>query len=320
MKQKLRKALEKQHYGVVGNHSAVAICSWCKKSLRDEGVCYKQKFYGIKSHRCCQMTPTAGFCNFKCRFCWRAHEFNEGKEWKGKCDDAKEIINGCIAAQRKLLTGFGGNEKANKKKVKESQEPMHFAISLTGEPTLFPKLPSLIKELHKKGKTTFLVTNGTQPEMIRKLKREKALPTQLYLSLDAPTKEMQEKIDIPLIPDAWERINKTIKLLPKLNCRKVIRITLIKGLNDSHVKEYAKLIKKATGNDKKTMLEVKAFMWVGFSRKRLKKENMPLHKECKEFAKKLAKELNWEIIDEHIRSRAVLIMEKDSPGRIMKFD
>jgi len=320
MKPALRKALEKQHYGIVGNHSAVEICSWCKKSLRDEGVCYKQQFYGIKSHRCCQMTPTAGFCNFKCQFCWRAHELNEGIAFNGKCDDSKTIIDGCIAEQKRLLTGFGGNEKANKEKVKESQEPMHFALSLTGEPTLFPNLPELIKALHKRGKTTFLVTNGTQTEMLRKLKREKALPTQLYLSLDAPTKEMQKNIDIPLISDAWERINKTIELLPKLDCRKVIRITLIRGLNDSHVKDYAKLIKTAAGNDKKTMLEVKAYMWVGHSRKRLKKENMPTHKDCKDFAEKLVKELNWKIIDEHTRSRAILIVKEDFQGRVMSFD
>ena len=42
--------LEKQHYIIVGEHSAVQICGWTKKSLRDEDFCYKEKFYGIQSH------------------------------------------------------------------------------------------------------------------------------------------------------------------------------------------------------------------------------------------------------------------------------
>ncbi|RLE41207.1 4-demethylwyosine synthase TYW1, partial [Candidatus Woesearchaeota archaeon] len=50
----LRKVLEKQQYAFIGRHSAIKICYWTKKSLLDEGVCYKQQFYGIKSHRCCQ--------------------------------------------------------------------------------------------------------------------------------------------------------------------------------------------------------------------------------------------------------------------------
>ena len=47
---------------------------------------------------------------------------------------------------------------------------LFFAISLTGEPTLYPKLPELIKEIHSRGKTSFLVTNGQHPEVLQKLK------------------------------------------------------------------------------------------------------------------------------------------------------
>ena len=50
-KEKAKKNLEKQGYRVVGNNSAVKICNWTKKSLTDKGVCYKEKFYGIKSNK-----------------------------------------------------------------------------------------------------------------------------------------------------------------------------------------------------------------------------------------------------------------------------
>ena len=39
-------------------HSAVKTCLWLRKSLRGEGNCYKGKFYGIRAHRCVQMTPS----------------------------------------------------------------------------------------------------------------------------------------------------------------------------------------------------------------------------------------------------------------------
>ena len=101
--EEIRKAMVRQHYKIVGNHSAVKICSWLKKSIRNEGVCYKQKFYGIQSHRCLQMTPWTQ-CPNRCVFCWRIIEKIPVKI--DQIDDPKDIIRGCIEEQRKLLTGF----------------------------------------------------------------------------------------------------------------------------------------------------------------------------------------------------------------------
>ncbi len=320
MKSNLKQALEKMHYEIVGKHTALEICSWTKKSLLDEGVCYKQQFYGIRSHMCCQMSPATGYCNFKCRYCWRPHELNQGIVMPDDVDEPKEIIEQCIIGQRRKLSGFGGNAKINQLKFKQAQEPMHFAISLTGEPTLYPKLPELIQELHSLGKTTFLVTNGSVPEMLKTLQKKDALPTQLYISIDTPQEKEHKQINIPLIKNSWRKINQTLELLPKLNCRKVLRITLIKGMNDSHVKQYAELIKKAAGSDEKTMVEVKAYMWMGYSRKRMKKENMPYHKDILDFSEKLANELGWKILDQHTRSRVCLLCKNDFKERIMSFD
>ncbi len=128
--EKVKKLLKKQHYEVVGEHSAVQVCRWTKKSLRDEGVCYKEKFYGIKSHQCCQMTPSL-WCPNQCLHCWRAIEFTTGNKIPDKISSPKEIIDECIQAQRKLLTGFKilpqtkhiTVSKANMKKWEEAQEP-----------------------------------------------------------------------------------------------------------------------------------------------------------------------------------------------------
>lgn len=52
MEKSFANLLKKQQYGVVGRHSAVKVCEWTKKSLVTGNSCYKQKFYGIQSHRC----------------------------------------------------------------------------------------------------------------------------------------------------------------------------------------------------------------------------------------------------------------------------
>ncbi len=135
--------MKKQQYAIVGYHSTVHICRWTKKSIIDEGVCYKEQFYGINTHKCCQMSPWLT-CQNQCLHCWRPMELDI--KLNGKIDKPKKIIEGCIQAQRKLLTGFGGNKKTNQKKYKEAQNPSQFAISLIGEPTLYPKLVELIKE------------------------------------------------------------------------------------------------------------------------------------------------------------------------------
>ncbi|MGB9748989.1 MAG: 4-demethylwyosine synthase TYW1 [Candidatus Woesearchaeota archaeon] len=312
-----KRALIKQHYSIVGNHSAVKICEWTKKSLVDKDFCYKQKFYGIRSHLCCQMSPTLGFCSNRCLFCWRAIEYTLDNKMKFKVDNPEEIINECIEAQKKLLSGFGGNQRINVKKFKEAQEPMHFAISLTGEPTIYPKLDLLIKKLHSLEKTTFLVTNGMYPKALVKLREKNALPTQLYISLTAPDEKTYFKVDRPVFNDAWKRLNKSLEFMSsaKGKTRTVIRMTVIRDVNMFNTKGYAELIKKANPD----FLEVKAYMHVGFSRNRLNISNMPSHKEVKDFGIKVGELINYKIVDEKENSRVVLLMKEDSPSRIMKF-
>ncbi len=312
-----KKIMEKQGYRFVGSHSAVKICEWTKKSLIDneKGECFKNKFYGIRSHKCCQISPWT-LCSNKCLHCWRPIELKLNIN-KKLIDSPKDIIKGCIQAHRKLLVGFKGNKNVNKKKLEEAQEPMQFAISLTGEPTLYPCLGELINELRSKGKTSFLVTNGLQPEALKKLARKKQLPTQLYLSLNSPNKKMYNKWHRSSVKDAWRKFNETLKLFPKLSTRKVIRMTLVKGLNDRDElkEEFAKLIRIASPD----FLEVKSYMAIGFSRERLGYDMMLTHDEIKEYSKKLIRELKhgYKILNEHKLSRVVLI-GKDKKGMKIK--
>ena len=323
LNKKLKDSLLKQHYRIVGHHSSVKICEWTKKSLIDneKGACFKQKFYGIKSHRCCQMSPTTVFCQNKCIHCWRAIELTKGNKISDKSiDNPNEIIKGCIEAQKKLLIGFKGNKKVSQKKFKEAQEPMQFAISLTGEPTLYPKLGELIFELRRKGKTTFVVTNGLRPEVLRRLDKNRQLPTQLYLSLNTPNKEMYDRWHKSSVENAWKKFNETLNLMRKLKTRRVIRITLVKDLNDKeeYIKDFAKLIKKSRAD----FLEIKSYMAIGFSRERkgMGYDVMFSHDEIKNYAKKLVKELKngYKILGEHKLSRVVLIGKSKKRMKIKK--
>jgi tRNA wybutosine-synthesizing protein 1 len=296
----LKKLLEKQHYRFIDENSAVKTCMWAKKSLSDEGFCYKQKFYGIKSHLCCQISTTIGYCQNRCVFCWRPIEYTLGNKIKNNYDP-KELIKKAVAAQRKQISGIKGSKKVNLKKFKEAQNPQHFAISLSGEPLIDNDLNKLIKELKKQGKTTFVVTNGLLPEILEKLES----PTQLYLSLDAPNKKLFEEIDKSVVKDAWKKLNKSLTILKKLKkkTRTVLRITLIKNMNMVEPENYAKLIKKADPN----FIEIKAYMFVGYSMQRLMIQNMPRHPEIQDFSKKILKYLSYKIIDEKKESRVVLI-------------
>jgi len=296
-----KKILEKQHYGIRGD-SAVQICTWAKKALRNEGFCYKQKFYGIKSHQCVQMSPCVMICQNLCLHCWRPIELNEGMTMKN-AEKPEKIIQNCLEMHKKLLSGFGGSKKANLKKWKESQKPKHFAISLSGEPTLYPYLGELIEELRKRKITSFLVTNGLSPQVLEKLQKNNQLPTQLYLSVNAPNKKLFDKITRSKMKNAWQSYMRTIKLFPRLKTRKVLRLTLIKDLNMNYINDYAKLIKLA----KPDFVEVKAFMSVGFARQRIAYEKMPRHPEIKEFSKKLSSLTGLKILDEKKESRVVVL-------------
>ena len=294
--------LEKQHYKVVGSHSAVKTCGWTKNMIKGEGGCYKLKFYGIMSNQCLQMTTSISCAN-RCTFCWRGYKAPVEKEWKWNVDDPNKIFQGSVKAHHDLLSGFGGNEKANKSAYQASKTVKHVALSLTGEPIIYPKMNELITKFNQEGISTFLVTNAQYPEQIKNLQPI----TQLYISVDAPNKELLRKVDQPIFEDYWERLLISLDYLKQKQERTCIRMTVIKGINDIEPENYAKLIERASPD----FLEIKAYMHVGAARERLSKENMPWHEEVVKFTKDCIKHLpDYEIVSEHIPSRVVMLAKK----------
>lgn len=266
---------------------------WCKRALAGGGMCYKHQFYGIDSHRCVQLTPTLS-CNQRCLFCWRSFEH----EMKEEVQCAPEtILTGIQNLQKKALAGYNAilDNTVTPEKWQEALEPRHIAISLSGEPTLYRYLPELVDLFNKTGYSTFLVSNGTHPEVLARCR-----PFQMYVSLDAPDEETYHKICRPL-GDFWESIRESLFLLS--DRRSAIRITLVHGHNDHSPEGYARLIQDSGAR----FVEVKGYMYLGYSRNRLKRENMPEHVAVRSFAERIASAGGYVIRDENRLSRVVCL-------------
>ncbi len=287
-----RRTLARQGYHLVAG-GAVKPCLWLNRSLRGGDQCYKHHFYGISSHKCVQMTPTTE-CNHLCLHCWRPIDdlprLAEPIEPKG-------LLDGILKEQQRILSGYGGARTTDLARLEEARLPKHVAISLMGEPTLYPHLGELIDEISQMGMTSFLVTNGTNPDVLRDLR-----PTQLYLSINAPNENLYSKICNPK-GDLWGRIEESLEVMKDHPSRTVVRLTLVRGLNMSDAEGFARLLGKAEPD----FVEVKAYMHLGRSRERLDRDSMPSHTEILDFAGRLGDAMGYGLAAEVPLSRVALL-------------
>ncbi|HVP94251.1 MAG TPA: 4-demethylwyosine synthase TYW1 [Methanoregulaceae archaeon] len=290
------EALRKQGYQFFSDRSSAAVkpCMWCKRSLKGGEKCYKHQFYGIDSHRCVQMTPTLR-CNHRCLFCWRSFEHEITEE---DVIPPSAIVSGLKTLQKKALSGYKVSPYVTHARFSEALNPKHVAISLSGEPTLYTALPELIDLLNAEGYTTFLVSNGTRPETLRKCH-----PFQKYVSLVAPDEETYLRVCRPF-EDTWESVQESIADLG--SGRSAVRVTLVKGHNDFNPEGYARIIRESGAE----FVEVKGYMYLGYSRKRLERNNMPEHEFIKLFAGEIGAFSGYRITMENPLSR-VVCMERE---------
>jgi tRNA wybutosine-synthesizing protein 1 len=166
-------------------------------------------------------------------------------------------------------------------------------------------LSDLIGEAKKRGRYVFLVTNGALPERLEKLEN---LPTQLYVSMDAPDEETYFLVCRPHSKTGWEKYLKTLDYMKKIKgkTRTVLRMTLVRDRNDHGWEGYAKQIKQAEPD----YVEVKSFVFVGGARnpeRGLRLEDMLKMDEIREIGKILANLTGYVLTDEHVSSRVVLL-------------
>ncbi|XP_059753456.1 S-adenosyl-L-methionine-dependent tRNA 4-demethylwyosine synthase TYW1 isoform X2 [Balaenoptera ricei] len=299
----LREALTKQGYQLIGSHSGVKLCRWTKSMLRGRGGCYKHTFYGIESHRCMETTPSLACAN-KCVFCWRHHTNPVGTEWRWKMDQAEMILKEAIENHQNMMKQFRGVPGVRQERFEEGMTVKHCALSLVGEPIMYPEINRFLKLLHECKISSFLVTNAQFPAEIRNLKPV----TQLYVSVDASTKESLKKIDRPLFKDFWQRFLDSLKALAAKQQRTVYRLTLVKAWNVDELQAYARLV--SLGNP--DFIEVKGVTYCGeSSASSLTMANVPWHEEVVRFVCELVDLIpDYEIACEHEHSNCLLIAHK----------
>ncbi|NDB47424.1 MAG: 4-demethylwyosine synthase TYW1 [Nitrososphaeria archaeon] len=311
IKSTIQQQLKKAKYGI-SDHSTVELCHWTKKSFKGEESCYKHKFYGISTHQCMEFSPAGMYCENRCVYCWRPMEFYDSLEMNPQnVAEPEDIVNNLMTERRKLIMGFYGDPRAITKKLDESLLPAHYAISLSGEPTMYPKLPQLIRYLKTlpATKSIFLVTNGQEPQMLKRLQDEDALPTQIYLSTNAADHDSFMRINKPRYSDSWERWNQSLELLQNLDTRTVLRMTMIRNHNDleSMIPAFADMIKRANVH----FIEIKSYMHIGRSTNRLDYSDMLEFDEISHFANQLAQKSQiYSVSNESTISRIVLLQNQ----------
>ncbi len=177
-------------------------------------------------------------------------------------EEVEKLINLALTDPDNIMTAHS-----------EAMNPNHAAISLDGEPLLYPEINDLVGEFRKRKMTTFIVTNSTMPKVIEKMD---TLPSQYYFTLAAPDKKTYQKTCRPMIKDGWNRVLDTMNLIESLDCRTLIRLTAVKELNinETLIREYAKIVEKANPN----FFEIKGFTLQAKAlliKERLKSENPP---------------------------------------------
>ena len=302
----MRQTMTKQGYKIVGTHSGVKLCRWTKSMLRGRGGCYKHSFYGIESHRCMEATPSLACAN-KCVFCWRHHSNPVGTEWKWKMEDADMLVNEIIHQHQRMINEYKGAPGVKPERIAEGINMKHCALSLVGEPIMYPQINRFVDILHSKQISTFLVTNAQFPREIAEMKPV----TQLYVSVDAATKEKLKAIDRPLFTDYWERFLGSLRALRDKRQRTVYRLTLVNKWNMDEIREYAALIKEGSPD----LIEIKGVTFCGVSKGyQLRMNNVPYHNEVRAFCEALCASEGAEdygLAAEHGHSLCVLLARKD---------
>jgi tRNA wybutosine-synthesizing protein 1 len=303
-----RRALTKEGYKIIGTHSAVKMCRWTKAQLRGRGGCYKHTMYGITSSRCMEATPSLACAN-KCTFCWRHHKNPVGREWRWKTDAPELIVAEAVAKHVSMIRAFGGAPGVIPERLREAFAVRHCALSLVGEPIMYPRVNELCRLLHARGISTFLVTNAQFPELIAALEPV----TQLYVSIDAATRDTLKAIDRPLFADFWERFLGSLDALSRKGQRTVFRMTLVAGQNMAaeHVAPYVELVARGRPD----FIEVKGVTFSGKSEGSggLTMANVPWHAQVRAYCEELAARCGGEygLACEHAHSCCVLLARKD---------
>ncbi|MBA0775213.1 hypothetical protein Gotri_010373 [Gossypium trilobum] len=187
-------------------------------------------------------------------------------------DDPLEIFNTAADLHTEMINQMKGVPGVTQKRLVEGLSARYCALSLVGEPIMYLEISMFLDELQKRRISTLLVTN-------------------LYVSVDAATKDSSKAIDRPLFGDFWERFIDSLTALKEKQQQTVYRLTVVKGWNREDVDV------KSIG--KPSFVEIKTYCG---------SENVSWHSNVKVFSEALSlkSEGEYEGLCEHAHSCSVL--------------
>ncbi|MDP2736370.1 MAG: anaerobic ribonucleoside-triphosphate reductase activating protein [bacterium] len=177
-------------------------------------------------------------CNFRCQFC-----YNPMLVWPIKVGKLKYAQN---------VAGASGPTAERQKDHPEIKEDDLFvflrsrvgkldAVVITGgEPCLQKDLLEFIKKIKKLGFLVKLDTNGSYPEVLQKLVKEKLID---YIAMDlkAPAEKYEEVTGIKI---NFNNIKKSVKMIRQSGLPYEFRTTVVPGLiNKDDISEMGKIVK-----------------------------------------------------------------------------
>ncbi len=168
-------------------------------------------------------------CNFRCHFCYNPMLVWPKKVGKVENKEGDQTQN--IIKEDDLLSFL----QTRKNKLD--------AVVITGgEPTLHKDLPDFIKKIRQMGFLIKLDTNGTNPEMLKKLLSRNLLD---YIASDfkAPLKRYEEVVSSPV---DVEKISQSVKIIMESGLPYEFRTTLVSELLDKEdIKKMGEYIQGA---------------------------------------------------------------------------
>jgi pyruvate formate lyase activating enzyme len=179
-------------------------------------------------------------CNFRCQFC-----YNPMLVWPkqvGKSKYAQDVIGASrlAAEQQKVHPTFKEDDLFV---FLESRAGKLDAVVITGgEPCLHKDLPEFIAKIKKIGYLIKLDTNGSYPEILEKLIKEKLID---YIAMDlkAPAEKYEE---VTGIEANFENINKSVRIIMQSGLPYEFRTTVVPGfINKDNIGDMGKIIEGA---------------------------------------------------------------------------
>jgi len=158
-------------------------------------------------------------CNFKCRFCYNKEltAFKFFKKSKRELIDEKDFF-AFLESKKKMLDGV---------------------VITGGEPTVSPGLYNFIKKIKSLGFSVKLDTNGTNPQIIKKLLSENLVD---YVAMDVKAPPLKY-FEITQSKISFEKIAESIELLRVSRIPHEFRTTLYPKLTSADLIEMSSFLK-----------------------------------------------------------------------------